>query len=354
MLTKEKIEEALNKSNNNQEAADICGVSLGTFQKYKTKYKLTNLEKSKPKDIKEIISDRLRGNILNVGSFSKENKVDESQIYDILSKLEKEGYAIEKSLSGYYINPIPRSQDLIISKHVKKVKFGVVGDTHFGSIWQQPTLLNDSYDKFVKAKCDFVLHTGDLVDGENIFKGQKYDVFLIGADNQKQYAIDKYPKRKGLVTYMISGNHDLDYQKTNGIDIVKAVAEKRDDIKYCGQIGAYIEFGKKTKAYLYHPGGGTSYAVSYRPQKIIAAMSPENKPNIMFIGHFHRVEYLEDRNVHCFQTSCFQAQTPFLQRLGIEPRIGSWIITLEIDEDGSISRLISERIPYYRFVHRDY
>ena len=42
----------------------------------------------------------------------------------------------------------------------RKVKIGIVSDTHFGSIWQQVTALHQAYDYFEKEKVDFCVHAG--------------------------------------------------------------------------------------------------------------------------------------------------------------------------------------------------
>lgn len=97
-----------------------------------------------------------------------------------------------------------------------------------------------------------------------------------------------------------------------------------------------------------------SYAISYKIQKMIEAMSGGEKPSILAIGHYHKAEYIMYRNVHSFQTGTFQAQTPWMRGKGIAAMMGGWIVEIEVDSDGSILRIRQEFIPYYKAIKDDY
>lgn len=359
MITKEKMEEIIKKfpDATDVERAKIAGINYWSWIKYKGNYKLTKaIGDNVVMDEKGKVLERLNNGILNIQEFSEESKMDRNKVYKLIDELEQEGKIIEKSQSGYYINRVSVSpRNLIHTYYKNKLKIAAIGDTHLCSTEQQLTYLNTFYDICEREKVEVVFHCGDINDGENVFKGHKYNVFAIGADKQVQYTIDNYPLRKNIKTYLISGNHDLDYHKTNGIDIVKSISDKRKDIVYMGQLGAYVKFGENTKAYLYHPDGGGSYALSYKIQRFIEKLSPENKPNICFFGHYHQAEFLVVRNVFCLQVGCFQSQTDFLKRKGLEPQIGGWIIDLNIDEKtGSINRIKPEWINFFSPVYHDY
>jgi hypothetical protein len=105
---------------------------------------------------------------------------------------------------------------------------------------------------------------------------------------------------------------------------------------------------------LHHPGVGTAYALSYKVQKMIEAMSGGEKPNLLAVGHYHKQEYLFYRNVHAIQTGCLQAQTPFLRGKGISVAVGGWIVELRLNCDGGIERIIPEFFPFYTSIKDDY
>ena len=78
------------------------------------------------------------------------------------------------------------------------------------------------------------------------------------------------------------------------------------------------------------------------------------KPNILAVGHYHKAEYFMYRNVHCFQTGAFQAQTPFMRGKGIAAAMGGWIVEAYVDKQGYITNLRSEWIPYYVAIKDDF
>ena len=83
-------------------------------------------------------------------------------------------------------------------------------------------------------------------------------------------------------------------------------------------------------------------------------MESDSKPNILAVGHYHKAEYLFYRNVHALQTGCFQAQTPYTRGKGISVHIGGWIVTINVDIDGSIRMITPSFLPYYTSIKDDY
>jgi len=232
-------------------------------------------------------------------------------------------------------------------------KFAAISDTHLCSKYQQLTLLNDFYDRVVQFGAKKVYHAGDILDGENVYKGHKYEIFMIGADSQAQYAIDYYPKRDGVETDFVGGNHDLVYYKTMGLDICKSISAERKDLNYLGQIGAYIEIFPGISLYILHPDGGGAYAVSYKPQRIAAGFHGGGKPRIMMLGHWHEGLTMFERNIHIVLPMSFQSQTPYLMRKGIMPKIGGYLCEAKL-EDNSIREFTTTAVTYYRPIEKDY
>jgi len=75
------------------------------------------------------------------------------------------------------------------------------------------------YDIFQQEGIETVYHAGDITEGVNMRRGHEYEVFKHGTDEQQQYVIDNYPKRKGIITKFITGNHDHSGIKAAGHDI---------------------------------------------------------------------------------------------------------------------------------------
>ena len=236
----------------------------------------------------------------------------------------------------------------------KVLKFAIIGDTQFGSKYTQISHLKSFYELCASEGIKDVYHTGDITDGLKMRPGHEYELYKTSADDMVQDVIDNYPKIDGVTTHFITGNHDASIYKHVGYDIGNTIAEKRPDMKYLGRDCALIFLTPNCTLELRHPWDGCAYALSYRPQKMIEAMESDSKPNILAIGHYHKSEYLFYRNVHCLQTGCFQGQTPFTRGKGISVHMGGWIVTIHVDENGTITRFCSEFIPYYASIKDDY
>lgn len=96
-----------------------------------------------------------------------------------------------------------------------------------------------------------------------------------------------------------------------------------------------------------HPGGGTSYADSYRPQKIVESYAGGDKPTILVIGHYHKTGYYDIRDVAVLQAGCLERQTPFMRKLSLRAALGFWIVEARFTPDGSLRRFRPEFFKYY-------
>lgn len=234
------------------------------------------------------------------------------------------------------------------------ITFGLIGDTHIGSKYTQLTYLHNFYDILEANKITKVYHAGDITEGIKMRPGHEYELYEISADEMRDDIVKHYPKRDGVTTYFVTGNHDASLYKHIGYDIGPAIANERPDMKYLGRDCALINLTPKCTLELRHPWDGSAYALSYKPQKMIEAMESDSKPNILAIGHYHKAEYMFYRNVHAFQTGCFQSQTPFTRGKGISVHIGGWIITVKVDETGTIRAISPTFIPFYNSIKNDY
>ena len=236
----------------------------------------------------------------------------------------------------------------------KIIRFGMVGDMQINSKYTQLTYLHDFYDICHKEGIKKVYNTGDVDEGEEMRQGHKYECYTQGADDHVSEIVRVYPQRDGIETEFITGNHDHSLIKRAGLDIGHTISQKRKDMKYLGQSAAIIELTPNCTLELRHPGDGTAYALSYKTQKMIDAMQGGEKPNLLAIGHYHKVEYLFYRNVHAYQTGCFQAQTPWMKGKQISAHVGGWIVEVHVDNEGTVTRCKGEFFPYYKMLKDDW
>jgi hypothetical protein len=82
-----------------------------------------------------------------------------------------------------------------------------------------------------------------------------------------------------------------------------------------------------------HPGGGSAYALSYTPQKIVESFAGGERPAVLIIGHYHKMEYIPAlRNTHVIQAGCTVDQGTFARKKRLQYHLGGWIIELVQDE----------------------
>jgi len=235
--------------------------------------------------------------------------------------------------------------------------FGLVTDSHLGSQYQQLTHLRSFYGLCEQEGIRDVYHAGDMSDGQNVYRGHRYEIFIHGADAQRDYTKEVYPAYDGCTTHIIGGNHDEDHWKRAGSEILKDIAEDRKDIKYYGFHGAFVDVGP-ISAYLAHGAGGVAYARSYKMQKFLNEIAPEHKPDLLFMGHYHTPCHLPQyRNVEAFMLPCFQSQTPYLKKKGLFPAIGGMIIKIRLndfDRKDGIVMVEPKYVPFYRPHEKDW
>ena len=236
----------------------------------------------------------------------------------------------------------------------KIIRFGLLGDTQFNSKYTQITHLHRFYDILQQEGITQAYHTGDMDEGEEMRMGHKYECYNQGVDDHIEEIVLNYPKRTGIETLFITGNHDHSIFKRVGFDLGGVLAAKRKDMKYLGRDEARIMLTPNCSLDLRHPGDGTAYALSYKLQKQIEAMQGGEKPNIYAVGHYHKAEYFWYRNVHALQTGCFQGDTPFTRAKGISVHLGGWICEVNVDEEGTVARMKAEFIPFYKPIKDDY
>lgn len=232
-----------------------------------------------------------------------------------------------------------------------EVTVGIVSDTHLGSREEALPELRAVYDEFAARGIGTVWHAGDLTAGVGIYRGQVANGLMPGMHTyreQVEYATEVYPNVKGITTYIIAGNHDIEGEAGRiGADPVQAVCHRRGDMVYCGAYHGSLELPNGAHATMVHGRGGGGYAMSYKPQRYVESLPPGRKPALLVFGHWHVSGFFRHRQVTCLLAGCFEWQTDLLVRLGLQPDVGAWIITLRLGDDGSVVGIRPEWLGFY-------
>jgi len=176
--------------------------------------------------------------------------------------------------------------------------------------------------------------------------GHIYELSHLGYAAQKEHAIEVLSQWSDTPIYMVSGNHDLWFKKSNGADVVNDICEVIPNAEYLGEHEGDISLNGKGILKLWHGGDGNSYAISYRLQKIIEAITGGEKPDMLIAGHVHKSMYMYDRHVHVYSAGAIQRQTPWMRGKRIASHTGFWIVEAWVNSDG-ISKTRGEWFPYY-------
>ncbi len=233
--------------------------------------------------------------------------------------------------------------------------FGVAGDRHHGSKYHRNDVLVDLHERFDRAGVDTIFDTGNWIDGE--FRFNRYDLTRVGMTPQLRLMAEETPLM-AVPTYAVCGDdHEGWYAQREGIDIgeyAESVMQRHGhDWHNLGYMEAHVVLrnansGVETIMSVMHPGGGSAYALSYKPQKIVESLEGGEKPAVIIMGHYHKLEALNVRNVWVLQAGCCQDQTPFLRKRSIEVHVGGVILGLEQDpESGAIIGFSPQLVRYF-------
>ena len=277
--------------------------------------------------------------------------ITQGAVLDACHQLRAQGYSLFESNGTYSIErqplPMEPSEDLhrFDSNADGYYRFGFTTDNHLCSKYSRLDVLNDLYDWFAEEGVSRVYNAGNWIDGEATFN--KFDLMVHGMTPQVRYFVENYPHRPGIVTHYIAGDdHEGWYAQKHGIDIgryAQQVAQDagRTDLAYLGYMEAFITLrhlptGSASRMLVQHPGGGSAYALSYAPQKTVESFEGGEKPAVLLIGHYHKLEFHNDRNVWVIQGGTTEDQTPFMRKRKIQAHVGGWIVELWQDAKGAI------------------
>ena len=273
-----------------------------------------------------------------------------------IEDLKDQGYNISFINNKYFLDENMQPEENIYHEDWNGnqiIKFGIVSDTHLCSKHQQITFLKEFYRICKEENIKKVYHVGDITDGYYTNRNEQiYELFKHGVDEQAQYVIDNYPD--DVDTDFIIGNHDTTHIKNGGANIGKRIQLERKDMKYLGSLQATVNITPNCKMELRHPLDGTSYSLSYKPQKYVESITGGEKPNILLIGHYHKLGYFMCRNIHTLLVPSMESQTAFMKGKNLASEVGGIILTIHVDKNGTVKRFLPEFIPCYKHLKNDY
>jgi predicted phosphodiesterase len=266
---------------------------------------------------------------------------EDKQLTQILSKLSpKEKAAILRNASEVppEVKPWEMSTDV--------VRFGVMSDTHVGHKNFREDWLYRAYDFWAKCGAEFIYHSGDIVEGMSGRDGQIYELTKFGFEEQVDETAKLFDQCPAPIR-AITGNHDGWFKiKGNiGACVGKTLENRCHNFTHLGQDEADELLGN-IKVKLWHGGDGASYALSYRTQKFVEALTGGDKPHILLSGHAHKSIFFQFRNVEIIEAGTLQSQTRFMRgkKLAAHPTV--YMVEAWQNDDG-LERIRVECLRFY-------
>lgn len=230
----------------------------------------------------------------------------------------------------------------------KHFKYGYFSDPHIGHKEFKENVFHNMMVYFNQQGVDFVVNSGDTLEGMSNRPGHFYELEYVGFNEQINKAVELLSQIKAPI-YGIDGNHDGWYFKPQnmGVIIGEELQRRIPNYKNLGQMEGNLEPVNNLVIKLFHANDGTAYADSYKLQKLIESFSGGEKPSIVHSGHYHKSLYLFRRNVHGFESATLCGQTEFMRGKKIQAHVGFGIVDVYANPNGTITDLTHKFIPYY-------
>lgn len=238
-------------------------------------------------------------------------------------------------------NQIPK-----VSFEGTKVKFCAVGDLHIGSIYTHDEHIKQMFLECEKENIDFITIGGDITEGFSNRDGHVYEQSHIGYNAQKAHAIKLLSCWTKTPMYLIAGNHDLWYVKSAGAHIVKDICKEIPNAEFLGDHQGIINLNDKTTLMMWHGEDSSSYALSYRLQKVVESLTGGTKPGIMLFHHTHKFCYIFERHIHCISAGSIQMQSSWMKNKRLAAHTGFCIIELTLNNTGVVDCQVTWK-PFY-------
>jgi DNA-binding transcriptional ArsR family regulator len=312
------------------------------------------------KDVRIEIRKLLAKSPMNEGELADALDVSPKRIRQALSELRAGGANMSRlSEKRLLLHNIVEHGGRLVLKAKDRgdgwMVFGFITDNHKANKHHRQDVEDAAYEAFAKEGVTDVLNAGNWIDGEARFNKSELTVF--GMDGQIDNWIDTTPVHQGITTHFISGDdHEGWYAQRECINIgqyaeMRAEKAGRKDLRYLGHVEADIELkcGKGSAVMrMMHPGGGSAYAFSYAPQKIVESFQGGEKPAVLLIGHYHKWDNCYPREVHVISGGCAEDQTMFMRKKKLAAHVGFVIVGIKQDStDGHVTRVRAEWVPFY-------
>ena len=248
---------------------------------------------------------------------------------------------LQERFSKEELNAIVKSGTLDTSTVYQEIlsmegeEFSILGitDSHIGSKYLDDRFIDIAFEYGDKVNVDMAVHSGDLTEGMSNRTGHVYELSQVGYDHQKEHSVKLISSWKRPI-FIIDGNHDRWYLKSIGALIVKDICERIPNAVFLGHDEGKL-FINGAEIRPWHGEDFSSYATSYRLQKVVEALTPDDVPQMLLVGHTHKHMYEEIGGCHVVSLGSLQSQSKWMRSKRMAADVGFWIIKFAV-VDGRI------------------
>lgn len=263
--------------------------------------------------------------------------------------LEDKGYLITRIFYEYGVKfqildkPLTTLQDKVEIISDNKFTFLVISDTHIGNIYENIELINKVYEYALTNDIRYVFHLGDMIEGisaDDRF-GSHSRIKREGAHEQVDFLTKNYPKKDGIDTLYILGNHDYRCLR-EGIDISRVIENRRLDMHFLGYQNSRIKIGNRD-VLLHHPFRIVKERKHDEELKDLY-FNPEF--DLILRGHTHTngIYFNDMGSLVVNVPACYSSPT--------RPYIGAYEVTMKNDNLELQSLIIGDEVtPFSSFKH---
>ena len=272
-------------------------------------------------------------------------KTAKSKIQELREKgVPIKAYLDEEYITHFYLQKSPESnlESYATNLHDGNYVLGFTGDWHTGSKYFDEDSLGKYFDECDDRGVLYMLHTGDIIDGVDVFRGQQVELSIHTKMEQAEYVRDVLPSLTSGETLFITGNHDLKHLE-NSFD-PGVIIDAKPHYTYLGQIARDVEIGGLDFRLIHLKG--QAYARGYGIQKYLRGLTPNEMPDLLLRGHNHQAMFMLAQGVYCFETGTFQKGiSNFVKEHGMAGKVSAWIVEVNI-ENGKLAKLKQELLVY--------
>jgi len=226
-----------------------------------------------------------------------------------------------------------------------KFTFAHVTDTHIGEETFRDYLWTDFLEECERRNVQAIFHSGDIIEGMSNRPDQVYHLTDVGFSAQMDHAA-RLLDMSSIPIYAIDGNHDRWAIKSGGLFVGTELERRCEKLNFIGHDCGDVDING-TIWRLWHGEDNSSYATSYRMQKLIEAFTGGDKPHVLLAGHTHKYCKIFERNIWALSGGALSYQSSWMKSTRKACHTG-FIIGEVVINDDEIVAFSDTFYPYYK------